>query len=330
MTELRNSIPENLQIKVVGLPATLEVSVQQLLGQILDMVSKKMDLAGLDGITFASDYHQALLDLDRGYDTNHKLTPSDGHGVGIAMSPRVMRSNKLKTHVVINAAAFLAMIEDGRSDVAINTVAHECAHVELTHLYDKTFPGTLLRTKENVLDQFRTECMLTCWDEFGACWRSAPFGPTDPLFYEGAFLPSLEETRTAANAAIIEYRTHSDISVVVSKVCGLYGSLLKYSAYHLGNLCGHGVDWRTVPTTAGPLTDHWFLPFFERLDRACKTIAAAFGNWTNSDPFDVLRDIAEDLVADGGMYFERQGEDRISLHIPFSIDTMPVPPHLWR
>jgi hypothetical protein len=330
MTEPRNSVPENLDIQVVGLSMALETSVRKLLVGILHAVGEKLDLTGLDGITFASDYHQALLDLDRGYDTDYKLTPSNDHGIGIAMSPSVIRDNKLKTHIVISAQAFFDMLEDERGDMIINTVAHECAHVELNRMYDETFPGTLLRAKENVLDHFRTDCMLACWNEFGACWRSASFGPTGQLSYEAAFLPALEETLAAANAAIMEYRTHADVAVVMNRVCGLYGNLLKYSAYHLGNLHGHGIDWRTIPTTADPLKDHWFLPFFERLDQACKATAADLGNWPSSAPFDALRDIAEDLVAEGGMYFERHEDDRISLDIPITIETMPVPPHLWR
>ncbi|WP_283843287.1 hypothetical protein [Bradyrhizobium hereditatis] len=34
-------------------------------------------MAALDGITIASDYAQALLQLNRGYETKHKLTPSE-------------------------------------------------------------------------------------------------------------------------------------------------------------------------------------------------------------------------------------------------------------
>jgi hypothetical protein len=330
MTEPRNSVPKNIEMKVIGLPEEVAVEVRQILAEIVDMVGQKLNLVGLDGVTFASDYNQALLDLDRGYDTDHKLTPSNDHGVGIAMSPSVMRDDKLKTHIVINASAFLAMISDKRGYSAINTVAHECAHVELNHLFDEAFPGTLLRMKASVLDHFRTDCMLACWNEFGACWRSASFGPTDQLCYEAAFLLALEETRAAANAAILEYRDHADVLMVMTTVCGLYGNLLKYSAYHLGNLHGHGVDWRTIPTTADPLRDHWFLPFFERLDQACKATTADLGNWTSSAPFDAISDIAEDLVAEGGMHFERHDDGRIGLNIPFTLETMPVPPHLWR
>jgi hypothetical protein len=328
MSESPNYVPKGVEIKIVGVSAELETEVQDLLSSLVDMIGQKIDLGGLDGITFATDYHQALLDLDRGYDTDYKLTPSNDHGVGIAMSPRVIRDSKLKTHIVIDAGMFFGLLEAKRSDIAINTVAHECAHAELSQLFEVALPDTFLRKKQNVLDHFRTDCMLACWDEFTACWRSASFGPSSQLAYEAAFLPALEQTRPAANSAIMEYRTHADIEVVLNKVCGLYGNLLKYSAYHLGNLHGHGVDWHTIPSTADALQNHWFLPFFERLDRACKVLAADYGNWASNAPFDVLRDIAEDLVADGGMHFERHEDDRISLDIPMTIETMPVPPHL--
>lgn len=328
MNKSHESKPKNFEIKVIGVASELEPQILELLSSLADTIGQKIDLTGLDGITFASDYEQALLDLDRGYDTDFKLQPSNDHGVGIAMSPCVIRDNVLKTHIVINAQAFFAMLQSKRSDSAVNTVAHECAHVELNHLYDLAFPDTLLRMKVNALDSFRTDCMLACWNEFGACWRSASFGPCSELAYEPAFLSALEGTRPAANSAIMEYRTHADIRVVISEVCGLYGSLLKYASYHLGNLHGLGIDWRTVSTTTAPLLDHWFLPFFERLDKACKEIASDLGRWANSRSFDELRDLAEDLVANGGMYFGRHEDDRISVDIPMTIDTMPVPPHL--
>lgn len=330
MSESHYSESKNLEIKIIGVPDELVTEMQEVISSLVETISQKIDLTGLDGITFASDYRQALLDLNRGYDTDHKLTASNDHGVGIAMSPRVMRDDKLKTHIVIDAGMFFALLNAKRHDMAINTVAHECAHVELNHLYDVAFPGTLLRMKANALDHFRSDCMLACWDEFGACWRSASFGPSSILAYEAAFLPALEDTRPAANAAIMEYRTHGDIVLVMNKVCRLYGKLLKYSAYHLGNLHGHGIDWRTVSTTVDALQDHWFLPFFERLDSCCKAIAADLDNWHNNILFDALGDIAEDLVADGGMNFVRHEDDQISLDIPMTVETMSVPPHLSR
>lgn len=325
-----NTLPENLCIKLVGVESELGVLLQETLSEMLQCNGCVFNLAGLDGLTFAVDYQQALLDLDRGYETKFKLTPSNDYGVGVAMSPSVLRDGRLKSHIIVSAQAFMGALLDKRRATAINIVAHECAHVELNHLFDATFPGVLLRSMTNALDHFRLECMLTCWGEFGACWRSAPIGPTELYDYELPFLQALVGSRDDANTSIREYRTHGDIGRVLNEVCGLYHGLMKYSAYHLGNLHGHGIDWRTIPTTADPLQNHWFLPFFERLDIACKTLAADYGNWADRQPFDALGDIAQDLVAVGGLNFGCHEDGRISVDIPFSVETMPVPPHLWR
>ncbi len=323
MTATPASVLENVCIVTIGVHEELAEEIQEFLHSMLKTIGAKMNLATLDGVTFAADFHQALLDLDRGYKTDFKLTPSDDHGVGIAMSPRVLRNGELKTHIVLSANSIFSMLKAKRGDLAVNTVAHECAHVELDQLYEAAFPGYLLRAQENFLNGFRTQCMLTCWNEFGACWRSAEFGPSELLAYESGFLPALEQNRFAANAAIIEYRTDADIRKVLHEVTRLYSDLLKYSAYHLGNLHGLGVDWRTVPSTANALTDHWFLPYFERLDTACKAIAADFGTWSSSEPFDELRQLAEDLVAAGGMYLQQHDDGRVSVDVPLSIETMP-------
>jgi hypothetical protein len=74
-------------------------------------LSRQFDLSRLDGVTVAHDYAQALLDLDRGYDTTFQLTPSDTHVVGIAMTPTVIRDGTLKSHVLLNAA-YMAPLED--------------------------------------------------------------------------------------------------------------------------------------------------------------------------------------------------------------------------
>lgn len=324
-----NTLPQHLNISLIGVGIELETSLQEMLHELLLYCGQIFNLTGLDGLTFATDYQQALLDLDRGYDTQFRLTPSNGYGVGVAMSPSVLRDGRLKSHIVVSAQAFLGALSHKRRATATNIVAHECAHVELNHLYDAVFPGVLLRSKANALDHFRLECMLTSWGEFGACWRSAPIGPTEFFEYEPPFLQALKETRDNANTAIREYRTHCDVGRVLDEVCRLYHDLMKYSAYHLGNLHGHGLDWRAVPTTADPLQDHWFFPFFERLDTACKTLAADYGNWADSQPFDALGDIAQDLIAIGGLNFGRHEDDRISVDIPFTVETMPVPPHLW-
>ncbi|WP_222598066.1 hypothetical protein, partial [Neisseria gonorrhoeae] len=108
-------------------------------------LSRYIDMSALDGITIAADYAQALLELDRGYETNHKLTPSEGIALGVAMTPAVIRDGKVKSHILFNAGVLLPLEDDENEffEQALHTLAHECAHVEVTERFNAAFPGIL-------------------------------------------------------------------------------------------------------------------------------------------------------------------------------------------
>ncbi|WP_298125232.1 hypothetical protein [Brevundimonas sp.] len=74
-------------------------------------ISRRINLASLDGITIAGDYAQALLELDRGYETSHTLTPSEGLAIGVAMTPSVIRDGVVKSHLVLNAGIIAALAD---------------------------------------------------------------------------------------------------------------------------------------------------------------------------------------------------------------------------
>src|SRR4051812_33808384 len=52
-------------------------------------LSCHLDMHNLDGITIAYDYDQALLNLDRGFETSQRSTRSNGEAVGVAMTTSV-------------------------------------------------------------------------------------------------------------------------------------------------------------------------------------------------------------------------------------------------
>jgi hypothetical protein len=286
----------------------------------------RFDLSRLDGVTVAFDYPQALAELDRGYETTFRLTPSDGNAIGVAMTPSVMRDGVIKSHIVLNAGYVMGIEspEHPSHQFAIHLIAHECAHVEITQKFDAAFPGRLLRpVVADIWERARAEVSSAVWDEFAATCLSAPFGedPTDG--YEETFITSLEAARTNANNAIIAYRTRDGLDQVVADVYGTYGNLLKFAAYHLGNLAGRDVVWKDRPRTTAALDGHWFEPYFERLDKACKDVAEGYGRWTSLDAFSPIADIADEIVAAGGLHFSRDDRGRVRVDIPFTYETMP-------
>ncbi len=215
------------------------------------------------------------------------------------------------------------MLQAKQQGRVVNLIAHECAHVEARHRFDCAFPGVLLKKEMDTLDSYRWDVTLACWDEFTACWLSAPFGQVPADEYEVLFLHALADTRQKANASITSYRLHSDIRQVISEVTGACGNLLKYSAYHLGSLEGNNLSWREMPSTLEALSGHWFEPVFEALEDALKELSNTYGAWTSDALFLVIGDIAEELLVDGGVRFYRNGDGTVGVAIPMTPDTTP-------
>lgn len=108
--------PENIRVTI----ATFETEERatafgHLVAAFVRELSRHIDLSALDGVTIAADYDQALLTLDLGYETSHRLTRTSDVAIGVAMTPSVMREGMRKSHMVFNAGV-LAPLEDSDHD----------------------------------------------------------------------------------------------------------------------------------------------------------------------------------------------------------------------
>jgi hypothetical protein len=319
--------PENISISLRSFDTEEHArAFGDLVATYVRTLSRYINLTTLDGITIAFDYTQALLELDRGYETKHKLTPSEGIVLGVAMTPAVIRDGKIKSHMLFNAGVLLPL-EDERNEFyeqALHTLAHECAHVEVTERFNAAFPGVLLQSKQpNAHAHYRWEIIKACWDEYAVTQICAPFGqrPTDG--YEETFITALAETRSRANALIKAYRSHFNLEQITAEIYGVYGDLLKFASYHLGNMVGLGLTLDDLPKTKAALDGHWFDPYFDKLKQASADIAADYGKWTDRSAFEALGDLADEIVVDGGVIISgHQDDGGFYVDIPFTPETM--------
>jgi hypothetical protein len=325
--ERPTSAPENLSVSLCAFDSEQHArEFGNLIVCYARELSRYIDLSGLDGITVAHDYSQALAELDRGYATSHRLTPSEEFVTGIAMTPSVLRDGQLKSHIVLDAGFALALEnpEGEHFPVAFHTLAHECAHVEITQRFENAFPGVLLRKRRDTIhDNMRWQVIGASWDEYAATYISAPFGHDPTAWYEECFLTFLKETRPKANGLIKAYRLHGDHSRIMGEVYGAYGELLKSAAYVLGNMAGRKLSLDALPATQAALNGHWFAGYFNRLDEVCKRIFDGYGKWTETAPFEALGDLADDLVAEGGLRISVGEGGRVRIDVPFTAETMP-------
>lgn len=164
--------PLNVPMSFRGFDQEAAEETASTLGYMLHEFGKIIDLSALDGMTVAFDYDDALTDLDRGYETVRVLTKTTEFGTGVAMTPAVLRDCVLKSHIVINAAVALMLKDEDKenANLAIHTIVHECAHVEITAAYEKCFPDELLKKRyDTILDCWRWDVIKACWDEYAAC-----------------------------------------------------------------------------------------------------------------------------------------------------------------
>lgn len=239
--------------------------------QYLGELSRDIDLSRLDGITIAFDYHQALANLDRGFETNRELTATTGEAVGVAMTPAIMREGLIKSHIVLNVEYIFQMIlpDHEYHPHAIHTLAHEAAHVAVTAAFDKCFPGLLLSQPMRSLgNHYMTDIVRACWDEYAVCRLAAKYGGDPAETHIGVFLDYLSVTRERANLDIIKHRLHGDHGRLLGEMVNHYGNLMKFASYMLGTLDGTDRDIGNFPELAEALEGNWF--HFYLLELRCR------------------------------------------------------------
>jgi hypothetical protein len=324
------TIPSNLQLSArMFADENYAKEAMYKLHSVLSVLSQYIDLTNLDGVTVAFDYDEALAELDRGYQTTHMLRPTKDVAIGVAMSPTVIRNGVIKTHLVLNANYALGILEEPGEETdlfpqSLHTIAHECAHVEVTAAFDRCFPGFLLQKKQsNPLDHIRWEVILAVWDEYAACRIAGAIGYEPADGYLDILIKFLGVTRSQCYEMIKAYRIHGDVGQVAAEVYGKLGNLLKYSSYFLGAVSAHETP-ETHPTA---LTEEpefgWFVPFYDRLVVVHEALWSEFGKWTTMDPFEKIGDVLEQMAESIGIEASPMPSGLVSFNIPYRQESMP-------
>jgi hypothetical protein len=68
--------------------------------------------------------------------------------------------------------------------------------------------------------------------------RQIDLSTLDGNLRKNVFIRALTETRPHANELIKAYRLHHNVQKITAEVYGTYGDLMKFTAYHLGNMAG--------------------------------------------------------------------------------------------
>ncbi len=320
--------PENIPVSARGFEDTETATrFAHVLAGVVKVVSRYIDLSRLDGITIAYDYDVALAALDRGCEGTRPLTrTNDDRVIGVAMAAAVLRSSVLKGHLIFYAPVVLPIEDDAHEQFnqALYLIAHECAHIEDLKRRDERFPGTILQQQVHDYEEAVFASVVeVLWEEYAACRISAIFGDGQGAAYEECLIGALSAARDQAYAAIRAYRFHGDIRRVLEEAGRPLCEPLRMAAYLLGHLDGRQEDWDVVPQARDRLAECDYASYVDRLATALRELWATRDSWESLDVFTPLKEIAHEVLAEGGMILTRLPDGQARVDIPFTPETMP-------
>jgi hypothetical protein len=321
--------PEIIQLSLQGFADKPSAErFGDLVAETVRSISRYINLERLDGITVAFDYDRALAGLDRGYKPSQPLTRTGTEQlVGVAMTPAVLRQGAVKAHMVFHAP-FVMCLEECEDATpafcqAFYLVAHECGHVEDLKHRDEAFPGTILQrpfsdAEEAVLHPIAE----VLWEEYAASRASAIFGEELTTIYEKSFTTALSVAYEKGNSAIRSFRSHRDVRCVLQEAGNPVCEPLRTAAYLLGHLDGLDSDIDQLPETREQLEKSPYKTFIRRLERSLRELWRLRGHWASPAEFDLLKEIAREVLADGGMIIRWLPDGQLYVDIPFSPETI--------
>lgn len=200
-----------------------------------------MSLDRLDGFTFAHDYEEALRSLDRGFTTHHPLVPTnDGHGIGVAMTPIVVRGGIVKSRIVARMEIATALLsEDERvQQQAMHIIICQLAHAACHQMLDESLPSFFLREPSDKYEAFLYPSIDGAWGGYFAARASAIFDPQFGQAYRDLVVSALHRAEADIPAARLQYRFDGDLERLLVVVRSRLTSFLSYLGYVLGHYDG--------------------------------------------------------------------------------------------
>lgn len=286
-----------------------------------------MSLDRLDGFTFSDDYEAALRDLDRGFETRGNLerTKQD-YGVGVAMTPIVIRNGVVKGRIVAQMwiANDLISENDERQQIALHVIVSQLAHVASTQLLDETFPGFLTNCIEDSYQAFLYPCVSSAWVGYFSARASAVFDPRSESAYRELALAALQHALTTIPIARSAYHLDKNMNKLMVVALPAITALLN----HIGHLMGHcdGIQKTAFEDDllAAGLEKAGLRSWVDLFHGDLATIWNRRGRWTSIEEFFLLNRHAERLLWAFGMFPWKVDDDNVWIGVPYSKDT----PHL--
>jgi len=312
--------------------------IASVLRGIVHELRPMMALDRLDGFTFAEDYEAELFGLVRGFDAPPPISTKEDYGVGVAMSPIIVRDGVVKSRIVARLWIGLGLISENEEHqkASLHLIINQLAHVSCVQLLDEALPGFYFSPIKDSLDAFLYPRIAEAWTGYCGSRASAIFDPGSETAYLELVMSALRRAQESIPAARLAYRFDGDLNKLLGVALPAVTALLK----HVGNLLGHCDGLRHSPfenkqfETALEIAGlRSWIEFF-RADLAF--IWDRRGEWRSIDEFLLLNRHVERLLWQFGLFPRKSPDGKIWVHVPLSTDVVqlqgwrPILLRLWQ
>lgn len=315
------TVPESFQVQVCGFEDNERAErMSYIVGQTVAALSRNIDLSRLAGVTIATDFDAALLELDRGFDAAPLVRTRDEVAEGRAMAVLVKRQGVNKWHIVLDAV-FVTPLEElsesAEKERALWLLAHECAHVQILAHFDDKFPdrygqpwktdeeGIFLRAAQEIWDEYAANCLAgpLCTEYCQRCTEDVLIG-------------YLRNTQTNFHEKREQFYQHKDREKFFRDARQIIMGPLKGLAYFLGNMDGTSLGWEVFPDARNSLDGDPFLKkFADPIHDELKTLELTYFEWKSLDVFAPLIKILSDIYEEMGIHLHRCPDGRVTINI---------------
>ncbi len=317
------TVPKSFQVEVCGFEDNERAErLGYIVGRVVVELSRNIDLSRLAGVSVVTDFDAALRELDRGFETSRPLSRTkDKVAEGVAMAPMVRRDGINKWHLMLNAPYFIPLegmvdkpgIKSDALAVALHTLAHECAHVQISAHLDEKFPDPP-GTDETVI---LLQPVVAVWGEYAANCLAGPYC-TEYLHgcSEDTFIGYLSVARENCQAGINRFHLHQNWLEFFGDAGRAIFEPVRGLAYILGDMDGASVDWGAFPAArkaldADPLYKRLAEPIHSELRKLWETRY----EWDSFAVFAPLMEIAHTLYCEMGIHLHRCSDGRVTINI---------------
>jgi hypothetical protein len=252
---------------------------------VVNAVARQTPVYQVESIIFASDYAQALRDLDFGFE---RITPPSPtvteYGTGIASTQLIRRRDGIKFCIVLQSQIGDALLDNPQGDrfsLAAYTLANMVAHASFSNMVETTLPGTLLTPAGNALDDFLNKFSSSVLSTYYAARMTASIYPEQRNAFFEFFHGALKAAQEKIPLARAIYQSEGNLDAFVHETTILLRHVLIHAASLLGHLNASETPLLDDQETEHLLSQASLVHWISVYQRDLQTVYERRGRWNS-------------------------------------------------